>query len=134
MPLKTQNSPLEEATRKILDIVIDTASAELLRCHLKFILHHSREAILPASTLFLTHEEVSSTKDGLNNKGEGTEVDDEGDFWAYYDEDTYGLVDIEEMKEDLPEGSKYLCCDGDRNAEGGESGKHVESSVKLAKH
>jgi len=54
------------------------------------------------------------------------EVNDDAETWVDWDERCHGRIESIENEIQYPEGFKYACCDGDGNAEGCQSGPHVE--------
>lgn len=53
------------------------------------------------------------------------ECDRHADVWADHDEDCHGPIDTKENREDLPEGFRWGCCDGEGDADGCVEGRHL---------
>lgn len=61
------------------------------------------------------------------------EVDDDNDVWADHDENCHGLIDTDEMRERLPEGFTWDCCDQVGTAPGCTKGHHYAIEGKRMK-
>jgi len=58
------------------------------------------------------------------------EVDDTEDFWADHDEDCHGEIDTPEMREEMPDGFRWTCCDKLGGRKGCTKGKHQADPAK----
>ncbi|KAF5551761.1 hypothetical protein FNAPI_7367 [Fusarium napiforme] len=58
------------------------------------------------------------------------DVDDTGDFWADHDEDCHGEIDTPEMREEMPDGFRWACCDKLGGRKGCTKGKHQADPAK----
>ncbi|KAI4716904.1 hypothetical protein E4T48_06867 [Aureobasidium sp. EXF-10727] len=67
---------------------------------------------------------TSNTEDSCQYHEGSLEIDNEGDFWADWDEDCHGSIDSD-LAEEYPEGFKWSCCDGTGEEEGCMIGPHV---------
>ncbi|KAL7784098.1 cytochrome P450 [Trichoderma ceciliae] len=61
------------------------------------------------------------------------EVDWHGDFWADHDENCHGIIDMDEMREEYPEGFVWTCCNKEGGEEGCRSGRHQTDISKSKK-
>ncbi|KAF5607006.1 uncharacterized protein FSUBG_5464 [Fusarium subglutinans] len=57
-------------------------------------------------------------------------VDDTEDFWADHDEDCHGEIDTPEMREEMPDGFRWMCCDKLGGRKGCTKGKHQADPAK----
>ena len=55
------------------------------------------------------------------------EADNDGDFWADWDEDCHGL--IEDQEDQYPDGFTYTCCSQLGDTKGCQVGTHVEKDT-----
>eukprot|EP00282_Hemiselmis_andersenii_P012079 CAMPEP_0114117398 /NCGR_PEP_ID=MMETSP0043_2-20121206/5012_1 /TAXON_ID=464988 /ORGANISM="Hemiselmis andersenii, Strain CCMP644" /LENGTH=184 /DNA_ID=CAMNT_0001209787 /DNA_START=31 /DNA_END=586 /DNA_ORIENTATION=+ len=69
--------------------------------------------------MYATSECPSSDDEDAEMFHSGTlEVDEDGLFWADWDEDVAGDIDTKSNRREYPEGFKWTCCGGDGSAEG----------------
>ncbi|RKL46078.1 hypothetical protein BFJ72_g2987 [Fusarium proliferatum] len=57
-------------------------------------------------------------------------VDDTEDFWADHDEDCHGEIDTPEMREEMPDGFRWTCCDKLGGRKGCTKGTHQADPAK----
>ncbi|KAF9776696.1 hypothetical protein IL306_005089 [Fusarium sp. DS 682] len=75
-----------------------------------------------------THED--NTEKSCRYHPGDLEVDYEEDFWADHDERIYGEIDTPEMREEMPDGFRWTCCDKLGGRKGCTKGKHQADPAK----